>query len=89
MLDENTKVMIFFLLIVVIAVIQIIAYYSIGKSHGGKLQIAYPSMEEWIYLIIIASVANWATTSVVKNFIGHEINITDTIGSVVKNLSDK
>ncbi len=89
MFDGKTKVMTFALLILIIAVIQIIAYYSIGRSHGAKLQISYPSMEEWIYLIIIGIVANWATTSLTKKFLGNEMSITDTIDSVVKGLSDR
>ncbi len=60
--NSNSAAAAFVIIIILIAVFQVIAYYSIGRSHGGKFEITYPTMKEWLYLAIIAIIANWANS---------------------------
>ncbi len=60
------------ILILVIAIIKVIAVYSVGRSHGGKLQLHFPKLNEWVIIIVIVAIIGG-----IGGYVGREMFKTD------------
>jgi hypothetical protein len=60
------------ILILIIAIIKIIAVYSVGRSHGQKgFKIQYPTLNEWVMIVIYIAIIGWIGTFVGKQLMGN------------------
>lgn len=60
------------ILILVIAIIKVIAVYSVGRSHGSRLQLQFPNLLEWVIIIVILAIVGG-----VGGYVGREMFKTD------------
>lgn len=60
------------ILILVIAIVKVIAVYSVGRSHGGKLQFHFPNLQEWVIIIVIVAIIGG-----IGGYVGREMFKTD------------
>ncbi len=86
---SNSAIAAFIIIIIIIAVFQVIAYYSIGRSHGGKVEITFPTMKEWLYLAIIALITKWADAFFIDLFSSkYKLKITKPMYNISDDLTN-
>ncbi len=72
---EGPKMLAIFL---IVAILKIVVYYSIGRTHGGKFEFMFPDMKEWAIIIIATVVINYASMYIVKNIFSSGMSSMDS-----------
>ena len=70
----------FFILILILSIVKIMLFYSIGRSHSGKFQFYFPTLGEWCAIIIIILVLSFIQRYMIGRAIG---SATDNIGNML------
>ena len=74
-----------FTVLLIVAILKIVVYYSIGRTHGGKYQFIFPDMKEWAIIIVATVVINLASTYIIKNMFDSGMSSVDS--DVKKNVA--
>jgi hypothetical protein len=72
--------------LMIIAILKVVVYYSIGRTHGGKFQFLFPDVKEWAIIIIATVVINYIGMYVVKNIFSSAMPYNRSIDSDAKNM---
>ena len=48
---EGAKI---FAVLLIVLILKIVVYYSIGRTSGGKFQFMFPDLKEWLIIIIFS-----------------------------------
>jgi hypothetical protein len=71
--------------LLIIAILKVVVYYSIGRTHGGKFQFMFPDWKEWALIIFVTIVINWASTYIIKDIF--EFGMSSLDSDVKKNVA--
>ncbi len=63
---------------IIVAILKVVVYYSIGRSHGGKFEFSFPDLKEWAIIIIATVVINYASMYIVKNIFSSAMPLADS-----------
>ncbi len=69
--------------LLIVAILKIVVYYSIGRTHGGKFEFLFPDLKEWAIIIIASIVINFASSYIIKHLFTSGMSLVD---SDVKNM---
>lgn len=72
--------------LLIIAILKVVVYYSIGRTHGGKFQFLFPDMKEWAIIIIATIVINYVGMYVVTNIFSSAMPYNRSVDSDVKTM---
>jgi len=63
---------------IIIAILKVVVYYSIGRTHGGKFQFLFPDWKEWAIIILATIVINFVSMYAVKHIFGSAVSSLDS-----------
>ncbi len=72
---HGSKVMITLL---ILTILKIVVYYSVGRTHGGKFQLMFPDLKEWGIIILAGVVLSAIGVYFIKNILKSEISSLDS-----------